>query len=128
MLPLFCCSFFCQLFICCLRLLVAWSLGLVTTTSSDPIEETSPSTLKEDEETNEPEAAVEAYRDIVTSIYCLPEEEREAVQLWIPEMATAGVSGGQAAAGTADVEMNGDQEMSEVESAKQDNEGGQGAD
>ena len=46
--------------------LVAWSPGLesVTTTSSPPIEETSPSTLKEDKESSEPEAEVKAYRDL----------------------------------------------------------------
>ena len=46
--------------------LVAWSPGLelVTTTSSHPIEETLPSTLKEDKESSEPEAEVKAYRDL----------------------------------------------------------------
>ena len=46
---------------------MAWSPGLeelVTTTSSPPIEETLPSTLKEDKESIEPEAAAKAYRDL----------------------------------------------------------------
>ena len=47
--------------------LVAWSAGseeLVTTTSSPPIEETLPSTLKDDKESSEPKAEVKAYRDL----------------------------------------------------------------
>ena len=45
---------------------MAWSprLELVTTTSSPPIEETLPSTLKEDKESSEPEAEVKACRDL----------------------------------------------------------------
>ena len=58
---------------------MAWGPGseeLVTTTSSDPIEETLPLTLKKVEESSAPEAAALL---LETSVCCSPEVVKEAV-------------------------------------------------
>ena len=53
-------------------------------------------------------------RLIVTSVYCLPRRKKSSTVVDTDTgMAAVGVSGGEAVAGTADVEINVEQEMSQ---------------
>ena len=79
---------------------VAWSPRLVTMTSSDAIEQTLPSTLKDDEETSKPEAAVEAYRHL-SLLLARGRKRSSTVVDTNTDMAAVGVSGSEAATGTA---------------------------